>query len=207
MNNKKAILSTVSFILINILPGCATQGGISPTAPDLMKEQPIIREVGISEPKLKIRIKNTQIDISETDLTNQISSAISSSENNKITDIKLNIEANDIIKIDGSLLQKIPLKTFPLRIPLNLEGNLKLKPQSIIELEINKVKFANIPVKSLMDFSGTTLEKITHFKDSQDRVQLKENNFIFYINKFTNGLLPGQITSVTTSDKTLTINF
>lgn len=207
MFNRKAILISISFIILNIVPSCATQTGISPTAPDLIKEQPIVKEVGVGENKLRVQIKDTQVNISETDLTNQIGSVISSSENNRLTDLKINIADNEVIKVDGSVLQKVPLKTFPLRIPLSLEGNLKLKPQNVIELEINRVTLANIPVKSLMDLSGTNIESISKFKDSQNRVGIRENNFVIYINQLTNGLIPGQITSITTKDKTLLINF
>ncbi|MFN8576977.1 MAG: hypothetical protein U0354_08970 [Candidatus Sericytochromatia bacterium] len=208
MNTKKIILSSLSFILISSSFGCATQGTINPTAPDLVKSQAVIKEIGPVAPKLRIRIKQAQIDVAETDLNNQINAILSISEEKRIADLKLSVVGNNVIKSDGYFLQKVPLSSKPLRIPFSVEGNLKLQPKNIIEFEISKVKVAGIPVKSLMDVLGIELANITKFKDSIGRIELKGNSFLFIVEKFSNeAIIDGQIKSIQTSDKTVTINF
>jgi hypothetical protein len=208
MNIKSFVISMTSLILISSSFGCATQGSINPTAPDLIKSQPVIAEIGPVAPKLRIRIKETQIDVAEPDLNNQVNSILNSSEQKRVSDIKLSVIGNNVIKSEGYFLQKIPLTSKPLRIPFSIEGNLKLQPKNIIELEVSKVKIAGIPIKSLMDIVGIELSNLTKFKDNIGRIELKGNSFLFIIEKFSdNPVINRQIKSLQTTDKNVTINF
>lgn len=208
MKLKRLVVSSISFLLINSSLGCAVQSNISPTAPDLLATQPVITEVGTASPKLRIKLKQTEIEIDEQDLNGQINAIFDSSENKKIKDIKLAIISDNKINSEGYYLQKMPLTSKPLSIPFSTEGNIKIQPNNIIELEVSKIKVAGIPVKSLMDTLGIELSGITDFKDNVGRVELKGNNFLFILEKFTNqSLINGQIKSIQTSDKKVKISF
>ena len=205
--NKKILLG-LSLFLISLSYSCAVQNNISPTAPDLLKNQPTIVEVGPVAPKLRIKVKEAQIEVAEQDLDNQIKAILDVSEEKRIKDVKLSVVGNNIIRSEGIFLQKIPLATNPLEIPFTVEGTIKAQPQNIIEFQASKIKFAGISVKSLMDVLGIELANITKFKDSAGRVEVKGNNFLFIVDKFSNNaIMNNQIKSVVTTDKTVTVTF
>lgn len=208
MKLKRLVVSSISFLLINSSFGCAVQSNISPTAPDLLATQPVVTEVGPTSPKLRIKLKQTEIEIAEQDLNNQINAIFDASENKKIKDVKVSIISDNKVTSEGYYLQNLPLTSKPLSIPFSTEGSIKIQPNNIIEMEVSKIKVAGIPVKSLMDTLGIELSEVTGFKDNVGRVELKGNNFLFILEKFTNqSLINGQIKSIQTSDKKVKINF
>lgn len=208
MKAKKVILSGLTFILINSSLGCATQSTINPTAPDLIRAQAVIKEVGPVAPKLRIRIKQAQIDVAEEDLNAQVNAILSVSEEKRIADVKLSVVANNTIKSEGYFLQKVPLTSKPLRVPFSVEGNLKIQPKNVIEFEVSKIKVAGISVKSFMDVLGIELANVTKFKDSIGRIELKGNSFLFIVEKFSNdAIIDGQIKAIQTTEKTVTVVF
>ena len=208
MKLKRLVVSSISFLLINSSLSCAVQSNISPTAPDLLATQPVITEVGPTSPKLRIKLKQTEIEVAEQDLNKQINAIFAASENKKIKDVKVSIIANNQITSEGYYLQNLPLTSKPLSIPFSTEGTIKVQPNNIIEMEVSKIKVAGIPIKSLMDTLGIELSGITGFKDNVGRVELKGNNFLFILEKFTNqSLINGQIKSIQTTDKAVKLNF
>ncbi len=208
MKIKRIVLSSLSTLLITSSYSCAMQGNISPTAPDLIKTQANIVEVGLVAPKLRIKIKQAQIDVAEQDLNAQVKAILDISEEKRIQDVKLSVVANNVVRSEGVFLQKVPLTSKTLRIPFTVEGTLKTQPKNIIEFEVSKIKVAGISVKFLMDVLGLELANMTKFKDSIGRIELKGNSFLFIVEKFSNdAIIEGQIKSIQTSEKTITVNF
>jgi hypothetical protein len=211
MNKKKLLIATV-LLTTTLQYGCATGSNISPVAPELIEaqnnKQNEIKSDQPDLPKLRLKINKAEIQIAEADLEKQLKAIMEASGEKKIEDIKLSLTGNKGMKIEGIYLQKIPLATKPVRLPFIVEGILSVQPNNIIKMDVSKIKIATISVKAFMDILGLELANFLKFKDSIGRIEVSGNSFLMIIEKFSDeAIIEGQIKTVMTEDKLLTVIF
>lgn len=203
---------TFSIALLIIATSCAVPADLNNPS-DKFLEQPSFTQIQnnkqeASLPKIKLKINQADIDISEDDLNKQLEAILSLSDEKRIKDIKMSIKSGNKIEANGIIEQKIPLTNKTMKIPFWIEGSLSTLPKNTIKFEIIKVKIAGIPVKTLMDVLGLELSNLTKFKDKYGRIELSNNSFLLIIDKFTeDAIIDGQIKRVETKDKLLKVIF
>ncbi|MFN8673341.1 MAG: hypothetical protein U0457_14815 [Candidatus Sericytochromatia bacterium] len=161
-----------------------------------------------SLPKVTLKIKKAEIDVSEADLNKQFKSILELSDEKRIQETNITVLPNNIIKTTGKIVQKLPLVTDTVKIPFTIEGKLSVQPKNIIKFEPTSIKIIGIPVKSLMDVLGVELANFAKFKDTYGRIELSGNNILMIVEKFSNdAIIDGSLKNIQTSDKTITIIF
>jgi hypothetical protein len=210
MLKKKTFQALIATTIISFSAGCATPQNIS-TVPVQSINQTVSATSNDDAPigpKIRIRIKKAEMEVTEQDLNVQFKSILELSNEKRIQDAKLTVMPNNRLKAEGIIVQKVPLITNPLRLPFVVEGPLSVGGKNVIKFEAEKVKIANIPVKAFLDVLGLELANFTKFKDSHGRIELSGNSFLLIIEKFTDdAIIDGQIKSVQSGDKAITVIF
>ncbi len=204
---KKLLYTSAVLTVLSFSTSCAQN--ISTAPPQIVAQSvKLAKDEQPVAPKIRLKIKKAEIDVAEQDLNIQLNSILSLSNEKRLQETKMHLLPNNMVKVEGIIVQKLPLIEKPLRLPFTVEGPLTVMPKNVIKFEAAKVKVASIPVKALMDVIGLELTNITKFKDNVGRIELSGNNIMLVVEKFTNdAIIEGQIKSLQTGDKVLTVFF
>jgi hypothetical protein len=210
MLGKKKLQALAVASIISFSAGCATPANLSavPVTQTSLAVNASSDDNAPVAPKIHIKIKKAEMEVSEEDLNIQFKSILELSDEKRIQNATLTILPNSRIRADGTIVQKLPLISNPLRLPFTVEGPLSIYGKNVIKFDAEKVKVANIPVKAFLDTFGLELANFTKFKDHFGRIELKGNSFLLIVEKFTDdAIIDGQMKSVVSGDKALTVIF
>ncbi|GIW21081.1 MAG: hypothetical protein KatS3mg068_0088 [Candidatus Sericytochromatia bacterium] len=204
----------ISTLLLVITTSCAVPNDLNNPSQKFLEPPALVQTQNNSKqdatlPKLKLKINQADIDVTEDDLNAQLKAILDLSNEKRIKDTKMTIKPGNKIEANGIIEQKVPLTSDKtIKVPFWIEGNLSVLPKNTIKFEVSKVKIASIPVKTLMDVLGLELSNFTKFKDKYGRIELLGNNFLLIIDKFTDdAIIDGQIKKVETREKFLKVIF
>jgi hypothetical protein len=204
---------TIGTFLLLIATSCAVPNDLNNPSQKFLEPPALSQVQNVTKqdatlPKIKLKINQADIDVSEDDLNMQLKAILDFSDEKRIKDTKLFVKPGNKIEANGTIEQKVPMTNKTMKVPFWIEGNLSVLPKNTIKFEIVKVKIAGISVKTLMDVLGIELSNITKFKDKYGRIELVNNSFLLIIDKFTDdAIIDGQIKKVETKEKSLKIIF
>ena len=203
----KKTLSSVLLTLI-LTSGCASPATNILPVEQISSINSVSKDNSPVSPKIRLKIKKAEIEISEQDLNTQVTSILSLSDEKRLKDVKVTVMPDSNLKAEGTLLQKVPLSSNPLKLPFTIEGKLSAQAKNVIKYEVTKVKVAGLSVKFMMDLIEVELANIAKFKDSIGRIEMSGNNILLIVEKFTSdAIIDGQIKSIQSGDKSITVIF
>lgn len=204
MSIKKFAFTLITATTLTFSSGCATTSLPTSAVVTSQRRVNIQKSTPVKPPKVRLRIKKAEIEVSAKELNKQFKAILELSGEKRLINTNL---VPDPIGNGLTLTGKVKVPVFP-GVPFSVHGSITAKPGNIIHFEAEKVKVVGIPVKGLMDVIGLELSNIAKFDEPFGRVVQKGNGFDLIVHKFTDdAIIEGEMKRIASSPSGITVFF